>query len=152
MPSMASSVTRKRWPPMSKPSALTPTTPTPTSSKAMLSLTSSVTRKRWPPMSKPSALTPTTPTPTTSKAMLSTNSSAIRKQNRLLKKHANLSRETVATTISPNDETTTSRIDHLAYAPHPDASKDAHENSIHRYSNGAMSQPLLHLFRMYVRL
>src|SRR6266446_7612283 len=80
-------------------------------------------------MSKPSALTPTLPTPTTTKALPSTTSSAIRKQTRLLKKHANLSRETVAATISPNDETTTPRTGHLVYEPHPDASKEAHENT-----------------------
>jgi hypothetical protein len=39
-----------------------------------------------------------------------------------------LSRETVAARISPNDETTNPRTGHLVYAPHPDASKAAHEN------------------------
>src|SRR6266581_8679281 len=60
--------------------------------------------------------------------MSSETSSAIRKQNKLLKKRANLSRETVAATISPNNRTVIPRADHPAYALHPDASKEVHAN------------------------
>src|SRR5260221_610946 len=65
---------------MSKPSALTPTLPAPTTIKALPSLTSSATRKRWQPMSRPSALTPTMLAPTMAKAVLSITSSATRKR------------------------------------------------------------------------
>src|SRR5258708_5676650 len=101
---------------MTKPSALTPTMPTPTTTKAFPSITSSVIRRPSSPMTRPSALIPTLPMPTITEALPLEISSATRKQHRLLKKHANLGMEIHRSYHSSRRQTTTPRTNHPAWS------------------------------------